>query len=457
MSETNPTGHIKISKLDTLTEIKDGDKLIIPVSNDTSNNGTPQWTSYSVSTSVLSKFIGNSLDLSSKFPSVTEGTGIIVTSTTDELGKTTYTVKNSGVTDVNTTYTLCGVGLDKNSVGTVRISVTPGEVKEGNSSVVTGGAVHEAINSYINGLNQKLPGVIAGTGITVEQNADGNGKITYTVSSSIDVGIDTTSSYGVNLDRSGDGKLKVNVNPGKVNSGDNSVVTGKEVYSYIHDSLGSAAYKNEGDFDAAGAAEAVEAKFPVVIAESGSGIKVTSSNIDGKTEYKLDRSFRMLYYMGYHENLSDLPSTNQKNGDVWSVGSSSNSCSFYVWDGNQWVNMSGLVQNDVDTLKGVVETLKSNVETLNGKFVQWTYGGNFNVGEEIPVSEFMTHPEVRHSLTFPIMYVYNTQTTAFRQNYLMIWRNLTDLVYSFAFFNGETIVKKVLTLNATKDTWTVTQ
>lgn len=388
MSETNPTGqinHIKISKLTPLTEIKDGDKLIIPVSNNTSDTGTPQWASYSVSTSVLSEFIENSLDLNSKFPGITEGTGITVTSTTDELGKTTYTVKNSGVTDVNTTYTLCGVGLDKNSVGTVRISVTQGEVKEGNSSVVTGGQVYTAIDS-------------------AKTELIGNGN-------------DSDSTYTLN------GVRKYVENTGIV----------------------------------------IEAKFPKVTSEGLTGIKVTPENVDGKTNYKLSRSFGMLYYMGYHENLSDLPSTNQKNGDVWSVGSSSNSCSFYMWDGNEWVNMSGLAQNDVDTLKGevgtlgsVVETLKSNVETLNGKFVQWTYGGNFNVGDEIPVSEFMSHSEVRRSLTIPFMYVYKTSGTSTRQNYLMIWRDLTGLVYSFAFFNGETIVKKVLTLNETQDAWTVT-
>lgn len=454
MSETNPTGHIKISSLDRLklSEIKDGDKLIIPVSNDTSNNGTPKWASYSVSTSVLSKFMGNNIDLSSKFPGVTEGTGITVTSTTDELGKTTYTVKNSGVIGVNTTYTLCGIGLDQNSAGNVRISVTQGEVKEGNSYVVTGGKVYKAIN----GLNQKLPGVIAGTGITVEENADGNGKITYTVSSSIDVGIDTTSSYGVALDKNENGTIKVNVTPGKVASEDNSVVTGKEVYSYIHDSLGSAAYKETSDFDAAGAAEAVEAKFPVVNAPSGYGIKVTSStDADGKKTYNVYRGFRVLFYMGKKENLSDLPSTNNTLGDVMSVGSTDSTSSFYMWDGNSWVNMSALAQNNVDTLKSDVETLKSNVETLNGKFVQWTYRANFNVGEEIPVSEFMSHSEVRQSLRIPFMYVYNTSGTSARQNYLMIWRDLTGSVFSFAFFNGETIVKKVLTLNG--DTWTVTQ
>lgn len=58
------TGNVKISELDELSAINDGAKLKIPVSNNNSDTSNPNWTSYSVSASVLSNFLESSLDLS---------------------------------------------------------------------------------------------------------------------------------------------------------------------------------------------------------------------------------------------------------------------------------------------------------------------------------------------------------------------------------------------------------
>ena len=58
------TGNVKISELDELSAINDGATLKIPVSNNNSDTSNPDWASYSVSASVLSGFMENSLGLS---------------------------------------------------------------------------------------------------------------------------------------------------------------------------------------------------------------------------------------------------------------------------------------------------------------------------------------------------------------------------------------------------------
>ena len=91
-------------------------------------------------------------------PSVAAGKGITVHKDTYE-GKITYWVGNSGVTSVDKTSS-CGVALTYTD-GKVGVNVTPGSVKEGDNSVVTGGAVYEAASKVA----AKLPTVSQGTGI----------------------------------------------------------------------------------------------------------------------------------------------------------------------------------------------------------------------------------------------------------------------------------------------------
>lgn len=57
------TGNVKISQLSELGTIDNGTKLRIPVSKDKSATSTPDWESYSVNATVLSKFMENSLGL----------------------------------------------------------------------------------------------------------------------------------------------------------------------------------------------------------------------------------------------------------------------------------------------------------------------------------------------------------------------------------------------------------
>ena len=63
---TTTTGNIKISQLSQLSTIDNGDKLRIPVSKDKSATSTPDWESYSVSASVLSRFLEDSLWLNDR-------------------------------------------------------------------------------------------------------------------------------------------------------------------------------------------------------------------------------------------------------------------------------------------------------------------------------------------------------------------------------------------------------
>lgn len=141
------------------------------------------------------------------------------------------------------------------------------------------GAASTAASSVV----AKLPVVTNGSGITVTPSTDGNGKTTYTISTSAEVfhykgnkltlqelpatdnvtgdvwsvgptddegstlyawdgdewiniggangitGVDKTSSYGVALVKNADGTVKVNVTPGLVTSGSNLLVTGGDV------------------------------------------------------------------------------------------------------------------------------------------------------------------------------------------------------------------------------------
>lgn len=109
--------------------------------------------------------------------------------------------------------------------------------------------------------------------------------------------------------------------------------------------LGSAAYKNVDDFDAAEAASTaaagVVAKLPVVT--NGSGITVTSSTDgNGKTTYTVSTSAEVFHYKGNKLTLKELPASGNTTGDVWSVGpADAEGSTLYAWDGDEWINIGG--------------------------------------------------------------------------------------------------------------------
>lgn len=140
--------------------------------------------------------------------------------------------------------------------------------------------------------------------------------------------------------------------------------------------LGTAAYKPDTAFDAAGAASAVQEavigakgddkgantifgakayaddaattaatgvvnKLPVVT--NGSGITVTpSTDGNGKTTYTVSTSAEVFHYKGNKTTLASLPSTGNTTGDVWSVGpENAQGSTLYAWDGDEWINIGG--------------------------------------------------------------------------------------------------------------------
>lgn len=131
--------------------------------------------------------------------------------------------------------------------------------------------------------------------------------------------------------------------------------------------LGTAAYENKSAFDVAGAASTaaagVEAKLPVVT--NGSGITVTpTTDGNGKTTYKVSTSAEVFHYKGNKTALSELPSTGNTTGDVWSVGpANAVGSTLYAWDGDEWINIggaNGITGVDTTSSKGVALAKNTN-------------------------------------------------------------------------------------------------
>ena len=124
--------------------------------------------------------------------------------------------------------------------------------------------------------------------------------------------------------------------------------------------LGSAAYKDYTEFDAAGAASTaaagVVAKLPVVT--NGSGITVTpSTDGNGKTTYTVSTSAEVFHYKGNKLTLKELPASGNTTGDVWSVGpADAEGSTLYAWDGDEWINIGG-----ANGITGVDTTSSSGV------------------------------------------------------------------------------------------------
>ena len=111
------------------------------------------------------------------------------------------------------------------------------------------------------------------------------------------------------------------------------------------------------------AAASVEAKLPVVA--NGSGITVTpSTDENGKTTYTVSTSAEVFHYKGNKTALSELPSTGNTTGDVWSVGpANAVGSTLYAWDGDEWINIggaNGITGVDTTSSKGVVLAKNAN-------------------------------------------------------------------------------------------------
>lgn len=111
------------------------------------------------------------------------------------------------------------------------------------------------------------------------------------------------------------------------------------------------------------AAAGVEAKLPVVA--NGSGITVTpTTDGNGKTTYTVSTSAEVFHYKGNKTALSELPSTGNTTGDVWSVGpANAVGSTLYAWDGDEWINIggaNGITGVDTTSSKGVALAKNAN-------------------------------------------------------------------------------------------------
>lgn len=111
------------------------------------------------------------------------------------------------------------------------------------------------------------------------------------------------------------------------------------------------------------AAASVEAKLPVVT--NGSGITVTpTTDGNGKTTYTVSTSAEVFHYKGNKTVLSELPSTGNTTGDVWSVGpANAVGSTLYAWDGDEWINIggaNGITGVDTTSSKGVALAKNAN-------------------------------------------------------------------------------------------------
>lgn len=243
-----------------------------------------------------------------KLPVVTNGSGITVTPSTDGNGKTTYTVSTSaevfhykgnkltlvelpasgnttgdvwsvgpadaegstlyawdgdewinigganGITGVDTTSSF-GVALAKNPDGTVKVNVEPGSIASGNGSVVTGGAVYKAISDAearcdAAGTAQRLIDALGGS-----KNSTNGTYVNVTVTTSkgevSGVTVSETESLTSAIGKANSAMQSITILGHSISDGGS--VTVEQAKEDLK--LGSAAYKNSTEFDAAGTAQ----------------------------------------------------------------------------------------------------------------------------------------------------------------------------------------------------------
>ena len=114
--------------------------------------------------------------------------------------------------------------------------------------------------------------------------------------------------------------------------------------------------RDYASYVASEAAKGVVAKLPVVT--NGSGIKVKSNTVNGKTTYIISTSAEVWHYKGNKTTKEQLPASDNTTGDVWSVGSvDAAGSTLYAWDGDEWINIGS-----ADGVTGVDTTPSSGVK-----------------------------------------------------------------------------------------------
>ena len=92
--------------------------------------------------------------------------------------------------------------------------------------------------------------------------------------------------------------------------------------------------------------------------KEGSGIKVKSNTVNGKTTYTISTSAEVWHYKGNKTTKEQLPASDNTTGDVWSVGPvDAAGSTLYAWDGDEWINIGS-----ADGVTGVDTTPSSGVK-----------------------------------------------------------------------------------------------
>ena len=166
-----------------------------------------------------------------------------------------------------------------------------------------------------------------------------------------------------------------------------SYVIGKDIDDKTAYTIhGTRAY---ADYVASEAAQGVANILPGIT--EGNGIEVTSTpdKTTGKITYTISTSAKVFYYNGNKttkEQLEQLPASDNKKGDVWSVGPADAAGStLYAWDGDEWINIGGpngvtdvdkkeshgvkLDKNSDGTVKVIVDPNSGKVESGNDKVI----------------------------------------------------------------------------------------
>lgn len=110
---------------------------------------------------------------------------------------------------------------------------------------------------------------------------------------------------------------------------------------------------------------------------AGTGIIVNESTVPphGKKIYTVSTSAELFHYKGNKTTITQLPSTGNTRGDVWSVGPANATetagSTLYVWDGDEWINLgSAHGVSNVDTTRtscGVALTKNAGVVGVDVK------------------------------------------------------------------------------------------
>lgn len=316
-----------------------------------------------------------------------------------------------------------GIRLTLNNIDCLGLSIEEGKIgafsEYGTENVVTGGKVYK----YIESLNDTKSG--DGSYIRVTVSTQG-GNV-----SRVEVLEDEKIKNAVTYANSALQSVEI---LGKTLNNTTNTLTASQVKSAL--GLGSAAYKNESDFDKAGAAvsaaAAVEKKLPAVVANTNdgySGIAVKySSDTDGKVTYTLSTTGEIFRYKGDVASPTYLRGGTE--GDVYSI----NKSVLYRYDGS-WSKIVGYIQSiNTTAVNGVALSFAD--ENFEGALGLSVTTGKVSASQHGDGKNLVRGYDVYEALcTYTIKDVISDDTLVIPENYTSYIktekRKYTDSSYSY--------------------------